>query len=373
MLIVRTIENQITNQLNQKKAILLFGARQVGKTSLIKKIVKDLPHLWFSGDEPDVQLLLENASSARISQLVGEHHIMVIDEAQMIKNVGLLIKRIVDYQPHLQVIATGSSAFELADKTKESLIGRKYEFQLFPLSINEMIKHSNWLEQSRKLSHYLVYGFYPEVNNNFGKEKSILKDLADSFLFKDVLNFEGIKKSPIIFKLTQMLAFRVGSEINYSSLANDLGVNKLTVEKYIAILEQNFIVFTLNSYSNNLDNELKKGKKVYFWDVGIRNALIKNFTPTELRQDVGALWENFVIVELIKQDVYEKRDTAFYFWRTTQQQEIDLIALNEGQMTIYEIKYNPKQKPKFSKTFLRAYQPEATHVVNRDSFWDFVI
>jgi predicted AAA+ superfamily ATPase len=155
-------------------------------------------------------------------------------------------------------------------------------------------------------------------------------------------------------------------------LANDLGINKLTVEKYIAVLEQNFIVFTLNSYSNNLDNELKKGKKVYFWDVGIRNALIKNFTPTELRQDVGALWENFVIVELIKQAVYEKRDTAFFFWRTTQQQEIDLIALNEGQMTIYEMKYNPKQKPKFSKTFLRAYQPEATHVVNKDSFWDYL-
>lgn len=272
--------------------------------------------------------MLENASSARISQLVGDHQILVIDEAQMITNVGLLIKRIVDYLPNIQVIATGSSAFELADKTKESLVGRKHEFQLFPLSINEMIKHSNWLEQNRKLSHYLVYGFYPEVVSHLGKEKEILKDLAESFLFKDVLNFEGIKKSPIIFKLTQMLAFRVGSEINYSSLANNLGINKLTVEKYIAILEQNFIVFTLNSYSNNLDNELKKGKKVYFWDVGIRNALIKNFTPTELRQDVGALWENFVIVELIKHAVYEKRDKAFYFWRTTQQQEINLMALN---------------------------------------------
>jgi predicted AAA+ superfamily ATPase len=373
MMIVRTIENQIKNQLNQKKAILLFGARQVGKTSLLKKIVEGLPHVWFSGDEPDVQVMFENASSMRISQLMGNHLLLVIDEAQMITDVGLLIKRIVDHLPHIQVIATGSSAFELADKTKESLAGRKHEFQLFPLSINEMVKHSSWFEQSRKLSHYLVYGFYPEVINNFGKEKAILKDLAEAFLFKDVLNFEGIKKSPIIYKLTQMLAFRVGSEINYSSLANDLGINKLTVEKYIAILEQNFIVFTLNSYSNNLDNELKKGKKVYFWDVGIRNALIKNFTPIEIRQDVGALWENFAIVEIIKKEVNEKRDTDFYFWRTTQQQEIDLIAINEGQMTIYEMKYNAKQKPKFSKTFLKNYTPAETHVINVINFMDYVV
>ena len=347
-MIVRTIENQIKDKLNQKKAILIFGARQVGKTSLLKKIVLDLPYLWFSGDEPDTQELLENASSARISQLVGDHTVLVIDEAQMIADVGLIIKRIVDHLPHIQVIATGSSAFELADKTKESLVGRKHEFQLFPLSINEMIKHSSWLEQSRKLSHYLVFGFYPEVVSHLGKEKEILKDLAESFLFKDVLNYDGIKKSGTIFKLTQMLAFRIGSEINYSSLANDLGINKLTVEKYINVLEQNFIIFTLNSYSNNLDNELKKGKKVYFWDVGIRNALIKNFTPIEIRQDVGALWENFVIVELMKQNIYQKKHADYYFWRTTQQQEIDLIAVCDGQLHAIEIKYNPKQKAKFS-------------------------
>lgn len=372
-MIERTIESQIQEKLGQKKAILLFGARQVGKTSLIKSIVKNIPHIWFSGDEPDIQLILENATSARINQLAGDNKIIVIDEAQMISNVGLLIKRIVDNTTDLQVIATGSSAFELADKTKESLVGRRYEFQLFPISLTEMVHHTDWLTQKRVLPHYLVNGLYPEVINEKGNEIEILKDLAESFLFKDVLNFDGISKSNIIFKLTQMLAFRIGSEINYSSLANDLGINKITVEKYITILEQNFIIFTLNSFSKNIDNELKKGKKIYFWDVGIRNTLIRNFSPIELRNDVGALWENFVIVELLKQNSYQKKNAEYFFWRTTQQQEIDLIEVTNGKIIAYEIKHNPNQKAKFSKTFINTYQPEAVKVIHSENLFDYLL
>lgn len=372
-MIVRQIENQLKEKLFNKKAILIFGARQVGKTSLIKKIVKEEKYIWLSGDEPDVQQLLENITSERINQLVGTNRLLIIDEAQMITNIGLLIKRIVDNSNHIQVIATGSSAFELADKTKESLIGRKFEFQLFPISFSEMVNHSDWLTQKRTLQHYLVHGFYPEVINEKGNEVSVLKDLSEAFLFKDVLNFEGIKKSNIIYRLTQMLAFRIGSEISYSSLATELGINKVTVEKYISILEQNFIIFTLPSFSNNLDNELKKGKKIYFWDIGIRNALIKNFTPVELRNDVGALWENFVIVEMLKQNRYQNKRSEYYFWRTTQQQEIDLIEVNNQNIIAYEIKYNPKQKAKFSKTFINNYKPTENKVINSDNFFEFIM
>lgn len=371
-MIARYIEKQIVAKLFQKKAILLFGARQVGKTSLIRKIVSGIPHTWLSGDEPDVQQLLEKASSSKINQLTGTNKILVIDEAQMISDIGLLIKRIVDNDQDLQVIATGSSAFELADKTKESLVGRKNEFQLFPLSINELIAHTDWLSQKRALSHYLIFGLYPEVINDKGNEIAVLQDLSEAFLFKDVLNFDGIKKSKVIYKLTQMLAFRIGSEINYSSLATELGINKLTVEKYITILEQNFIIFTLNSFSKNLDNELKKGKKIYFLDVGIRNALIKNFSPLELRNDVRALWENFVIVEKLKKDKYENKSTEYYFWRTTQQQEIDLIAVDSGSIKAYEIKYNPNKKANFSKTFLNSYNPEEVSTINSENFFDFL-
>ncbi len=372
-MIKRIIDSQIQEKIGKKKAILLFGARQVGKTSLIRSVVKNIPHVWFSGDEPDTQLILENITSARINQLAGNNKIIVIDEAQMISNIGILIKRIVDNVTDIQVIATGSSAFELADKTKESLVGRRFEFQLYPMSLKEMVQDSDWLSQKRLVPHYLVNGLYPEVINERGNEIETLKDLTESFLFKDVLNFDGISKSNIIFKLTQMLAFRVGSEINYSSLANDLGINKITVEKYITILEQNFIVFTLNSYSNNIDNELKKGKKIYFWDVGIRNTLIRNFSPIELRNDVGALWENFVIVELLKKNSYQKKHAEYYFWRTTQQQEIDLIEVINGKIVAYEIKYNPKQKVNFSKTFIKTYQPEAVKVIHSENIFDYIL
>ena len=240
-MVARIIQSQVVEKLFKKKAILLFGARQVGKTSLIRKVVSEIPHIWLAGDEPDVQQLLENATSARINQLVGSSKILVIDEAQMIDNIGLLIKRIVDYSNQIQVIATGSSAFELADKTKESLIGRKFEFQLFPIAVSELMQQTDFLTQQRLLPHYLVYGLYPEVLNEFGNEIQVLKDLSESFLFKDVLNYDGIKKSSFIYKLTQMLAFNVGSEINFNSLANELGINKQTVEKYITILEQKYI------------------------------------------------------------------------------------------------------------------------------------
>jgi predicted AAA+ superfamily ATPase len=372
-MINRTQQSEIDSYLFKEKAILVFGARQVGKTSLIKNTIKEQPHLWLNGDEPDTQLLLENITTNRLKALVGNNKILVIDEAQMIHNIGLLIKRMVDNYPEIQVIASGSSAFELADKTKESMMGRKLELQLFPFSYAEMVHHTNFIEETRLVPHRLVFGYYPEVVTNLGREEKILNDLVEGFLYKDILNLDGIKKSVTLQKLVQMLAYRIGSEISYNSLANDLGINRLTVEKYIDILEKNFIVFSLNAFSRNQDNELKKGRKVYFWDNGLRNRIIKNFNPIELRDDFGALWENFVISERKKKLVYKNQFKDTYFWRNTQQAEIDYLEVKNTEIEAFEIKYNPNQKVRFTKSFTEKYHPKTTQVIHKENFWEYLL
>lgn len=372
-MINRAQQKEIDSYLFKGKAILLFGARQVGKTSLIKNTIRNYPHLWLNGDEPDTNILLENITTDRLKALVGDKKILVIDEAQMVHNIGLLIKRMVDNFPEIQVIASGSSAFELADKTKESMVGRKEEMQLFPFSYQEMVHHTNFVEETRLVPHRLIYGYYPEVVNNPGKEEKILNDLVEGFLYKDILNLEGIKKSSTLQRLVQMLAHRIGSEIKYSSLANDLGINRLTVEKYIDILEKNFIVFSLNAFSKNQDNELKKGRKVYFWDNGLRNRIVKNFTPIELREDVGALWENFIISERKKKLSQENQYKDTFFWRNTQQAEIDYLEVKNNEIVAFEIKYSPNITVKFTKSFTEKYHPKSTQVIHKENFWDFLL
>jgi predicted AAA+ superfamily ATPase len=372
-MIKRHLHQELEMLLFKGKAIIIFGARQVGKTSLIKNIIKDKSFLWLNGDEPDTQLLLENITSDRLKAIVGNHTILVIDEAQMIHNIGLLIKRMVDNFPKIQVIASGSSAFELADKTKESMVGRKEELQLFPLTFSEMVLHTNFIEESRLMPHRLVYGYYPEVVSNPGKEEKILNDLVDGFLYKDILNLEGIKKSATLQRLVQMLAFRIGSEINYASLGNDLGINRLTVEKYIDILEKNFIIFSLHAFSKNQDNELKKGRKIYFWDLGLRNRIIKNFKPIELRDDIGSLWENFIISERKKKLTYNQNFADSYFWRNTQQAEIDYLEIKNQDIDAFEIKYSPNKKVNFTKSFTKNYQPKSTQVINNQNYWEFIL
>jgi len=372
-MIHRTQQSEIDSYLFKGKAILIFGARQVGKTSLIKNTIKGHSFLWLNGDEPDTQFLLENITSDRLNALAGTHKIIVIDQAQMIHNIGLLIKRMVDNFPEIQIIASGSSAFELADKTKESMVGRKEELPLFPLSYKEMVAHTNFVEENRLLPHRLVFGYYPEVVNNPGKEERVLNDLVDGFLYKDILNLEGIKKSATLQKLVQMLAYRIGSEINFTSLGNDLGVNRLTVEKYIDILEKNFIIFSLTAFSKNQDNEIKKGRKVYFWDNGLRNRIIKNFKPLELRDDIEALWENFIISERKKKLLYNQAFKDTYFWRNAQQAEIDFLEIKNEEIDAFEIKYNPRQKVKFTKSFTEKYQPKTTQVIHKENFWEYLL
>jgi predicted AAA+ superfamily ATPase len=236
-----------------------------------------------------------------------------------------------------------------------------------------MVKHTNFVEETRLVPHRLVYGYYPEVVTNVGKEEKILNDLVEGFLYKDILNLEGIKKSATLQRLVQMLAYRIGSEISYNSLANDLGINRLTVEKYIDILEKNFIVFSLNAFSKNQDNELKKGRKVYFWDTGLRNRIIKNFNPIELRDDVGALWENFIISERKKKLSYENQFKDTYFWRNTQQAEIDYLEIKNTEIEAFEIKFNPNQKVLFTKSFTEKYHPKTTQVIHKENFWDYLL
>jgi uncharacterized protein len=372
-MIARTQQSEIDSYLFKGKSILVFGARQVGKTSLIRNTIKKNSFIWLNGDEPDTQLLLENITSNRLKALVGDNKILVIDEAQMVHNIGLLIKRMVDNYPEIQIIASGSSAFELADKTKESMVGRKEELQLFPLSFQEMVKQTSFVEEIRLINHRLVFGYYPEVVTHLGKEEKILNDLTDAFLYKDILNLEGIKKSSTLQKLVQMLAFRIGSEISTISLANEIGINRLTVEKYIDILEKNFIVFSLKAFSQNQDNEIKKSRKVYFWDNGLRNRIIKNFKPIELRDDFGALWENFIISERLKKLSYENQYKESFFWRNTQQAEIDYLEIKNTEIEAFEIKYNPNIKVKFTKSFTEKYHPKSTQVIHKENFWEFLL
>ncbi len=375
-MIEREQQNRIESLLFSGRAILLFGARQVGKSTLLRQIVSKFASqeiITLNGDEPDVQLLLENITTARLGAIVEGKKILILDEAQMIHNAGLLIKRIVDHLPSLQVIATGSSALELADLTKEAMTGRKWEYQMFSVSFRELVRHTDLLSQMRLLPQRLIWGSYPEVITSPGKEIEVLNELVDSYLYKDILRLDGIKKSSVIVRLVQLLAFQVGSEVNSSELANQLGVNRLTVEKYIDILEKSFIVFSLYSYSRNLRNELKKGRKVFFYDNGIRNAVIRKYQPIEFRDDIGKLWENYLVAERKKWLHYSGFYGQTYFWRNTQQAEIDYIEEWDDGLHAFEFKWNSHAKARISASFTNAYNPVATAIIHQENYMDWLL
>jgi uncharacterized protein len=373
-MITRSLENEINKKLFDGKAIIILGARQTGKTTLLKKIVSQRSDvLWLNADETDTIALFENTSSTRLKTIFTGKKIVVIDEAQRISDVGLKLKLITDQIPEIQLIATGSSAFELANKINEPLTGRKWEYKLFPLSLPEMVNYHGLLEENRLLPHRLIYGYYPEVVSNPGIEREILKQLSDSYLYKDILMWERIQKPEKLLKLLQALAFQVGSEISYNNLASLLEMNNQTVEKYIQLLEQTFIIFRLPAFSRNHRKELKRGRKVYFFDNGIRNALLANFNLPELRTDIGALWENFIISERIKYLHYNNIWANSYFWRTQDQQEIDYIEERNGILYAFEIKWNVKKKPFLSKTFANTYPEHTYNIINPQNYEQFLI
>lgn len=372
--IKRQIEDNLYNDCFKGKIIVILGARQVGKSTLIKMLVEPQKEnvLWLDGEEADVQLLLQNSNSERLMQIAGNHKIIVIDEAQKINAIGSILKLFADYLKDIQVIASGSSAFELRNSLNEPLTRRKFEHHLFPISFKEMVSHTNLLQEMRQLPQRLLYGYYPEIVTNVGSEQRLLKFLSESYLYKDVFLFGGIKKPEKILELLKLLARQIGSEVNYNELSRILKIDNQTVENYIHILEQAFVIYKLNAFHTNQRNELKKSKKIYFNDLGIRNALINDFRPVELRNDAGNLFENFVINEMRKQNEYGQVYANFYFWRSTDQKEIDLVIEKDNFLHTYEIKWNPHKKATLTKSFSNSYQNYSFEVINKDNFFEFI-
>jgi hypothetical protein len=375
MMIARTIQSKIDADLSRNKVQVLFGARQIGKTTLVENIFKAFEgkKLWLSADDSDVRELFINATGTRLNQLFGGYDLLVIDEAQRIENAGLALKILADQVKSLHVIATGSSAFELRDKIKESMTGRAIEYNLFPFWMQEMVDHTNLLEEKRLLEHRLIYGYYPEVVKNPGNEKQILKQISESILYKDLYSLTQVKKPYLLEKVLQALALQLGNEVSYNELSNHLGADKETIERYIFLLEQAFVIFRLPSLSRNLRNEINKGRKIYFYDNGIRNILINNFAPLNLRTDKGALWENFLVTERLKKITYEQLFCNRYFWRTRQQQEIDYIEDYAGVLKAYEFKYAANSGKKVPLTFAKVYPQHEFSVVDSSNYENFVL
>lgn len=378
--IERILEKHIIEHLFKGKIIIIYGARQVGKTTLVQMLLNKLDrnYLYLNADEIDVRELLEDATSTKLKSIVKNSSIVFIDEAQRIKNIGLTLKIFADQINEVQVIVTGSSSLDLLSKINEPLTGRKYEFILYPLSFQELVNSTSIIEEKRFLEFRLIYGYYPEIVSKKVEEKELLKLLVNSYLYKDLLNLEKIKKPQILEKIVKVLALQVGNEVSYNEIAQLVDSDKQTVEKYIYLLEKSFVIFRLQSFSKNLRNEIKKSKKIYFYDNGIRNAIIGNFNLLSNRVDKGALFENFLISERLKYIYYNNINCNRYFWRTKQQQEIDYIEEFEDldkQVNIlnaYEFKFSKKAKPKFPKTFTNIYKESRTMLITEDNFENFL-
>lgn len=373
-MIPRIVYESIIEHLFQGKAIVLTGPRQVGKTTLLESIRDrtDRKALWLNCDEADIRLLLENASSARLRQLIGDHELVFIDEAQRVKNIGITLKLIVDQLKHVQVIATGSSALELANEINEPLTGRKWEYQLFPIATMELCRQTSRLEEGRLLEQRLIYGHYPEVVNNPSKATAILLELTNNYLYKDLLTLQQIRKPVLLEKILTALALQVGNEVSFHELGQLVGADNKTIEHYMQLLEKCFVIFQVSAFSRNLRNEIKRGRKIYFHDNGIRNALIKNFNPVGLRSDTGALWENFLMSERRKYNAYSNHYVNSYFWRTTSGMEIDYIEETGGVLHAYEFKWSEKSKARIPQAFRTAYPNATSLLLNRTNYQDFI-
>jgi hypothetical protein len=356
------------------KILVLYGPRQVGKTTLLKNYLETAPWRYRldSGEDTRIQEILELGNFAKIREYAAGYDLLAIDEAQKIPRIGEALKILVDQVPGIRMIATGSSSFELAGQIGEPLTGRKTTLTLFPVAQMELAKLYPPMELREKLEDSLVFGGYPEVAAAADKNEKarLIAEIASSYLLKDILSLDRIRSSKILLDLLRLLAFQIGSEVSLSELAQKVGLDYKTVARYLDLFEKNFVIFSLRGFSSNLRNEITKKAKYFFFDTGIRNALIANFNPLELRNDVGQLWENFLMMERMKSNAYRMTPVNSYFWRTWEGREIDLIEEREGRLFAYEFKWTEKSRA--PKKFREAYPEAAFEVVNRDNYPKFI-
>ena len=373
-MIERLLKKLIEKKIYRNKAIIVIGPRQVGKTTLLKMLVSETKKkvIEWNCDEPDVRRRLTEPTSTELKAEIGDADLILIDEAQRIKNIGITLKLLIDNYPEKQVIATGSSAIEMSNSINEPLTGRKYEYVMYPFSCEELFNEFGEQEERRMLERRLIYGSYPEVVNNAGEERDTLTELVGSYLYKDIFSFQDVRKPEIIEQLLQALALQIGSEVSYNELGRLLGLNTATIQRYIDLLEKSYVVFHLRSFSRNVRSELKKSRKIYFYDNGVRNALIGDYKPLELRNDTGALWENYIISERLKYNAYNSFYGKSYFWRTQQQQEIDYIEDIDGVLHTYEFKWNNSKHPRLTDTFAKNYPNHTFTVVSPENYQSFV-
>lgn len=368
----RLLKEKLVYWLNKRKVLVLTGARQVGKTTLLKNLFKDEEILWLNGDDPAVRTRLDTITISGIKDLIGDYKIVVIDEVQRILNPGILLKMMIDNFQEVQFVATGSSALEISDKIFEPLTGRHILFHLYPFAQAEIYPTKSAFELEQQLPFHLRYGSYPDVVVNPTDAEVLLKNLAGQYLYKDVLVWKDIRKPELLDKLLKLLAYQVSAEVSINELANALKVKSETIENYIDLLEKSFVVFRLKSYSTNERKEVTKMNKIYFWDNGIRNAIIDDFRPLELRNDIGALWENFLVAERMKMKAWKDVTSKSYFWRNKQQREVDYIEEQYGELTAYEMKWNTQKNHKVTLAFTNAYPSAKTEIITPLNFKGFV-
>ena len=364
-MIKREIEQEISERLNEGKTIVIYGPRQVGKTTLLHTLFdKEEEVAWYNGDNISVQEDFERADFDALKTLVMDKKTVIIDEAQRIRDIGLKLKILHDnLSKKTQFVATGSSSFDLANKINEPMTGRKWTYLLLPLTARELVRHTNLLVEKANLENRLKYGAYPAVVNDLERARDILAELTNENLYKDVLTMGEIIKTDKLKKILQALALQIGSQVSIHELAQTVGLDDKTTDKYISLLEQSFIIYRLPSFARNLRNELKASQKIYFYDVGIRNSIINDFRPIDLRPDKGNLFENYVVSELVKRF----HGQNIWFWRNTEQQEIDFLIEKDGEISVFEIKYRRKDSFKFPSAFTKAYKPGKSFVIDTDN------